>query len=612
MCSAIQAQTVAPIWELGKGAIDPELTMGKVEVVNGTVALDGANAFSLPANVLGAQNDYTIEFEVKRPADAKQGHGLTFVSNTDESGKAGLGLKYFPPEYNAIWLFCNGYQTVEQRGFLNGAFNKVTCVVKDKRLSLFRNGLILAVTDEIKPSACPLTFGEIRTARIAPYELRNIRVYDQAIFPTGFDRSAERMRHVSGDQYTMQRADIKNPSLPRILVVGDSISMGYRGYIAEHFKDRAYVDYWVGSGCSWYGKSLGDKDSTAARAWKGVLSNGPYDVVSWNAMTLHWWSPSQSNRCPESALAMCATEAVEHLKKTVFKTQFIWVRCTPIRSNLADGTPTLDNPDNARMVTFNAIVDEVMKRHGIPEVDLYSSAVKQLHTVKKGSQDTVHWGAEVSRLFADAIIMEIEKHLPASRGCVPLAPALPKPTFEGTPIDVRSPHREAYRGEGVPPPPLLVPRGVRLISSRRPVTCNDSRAKPSDLALVTDGDKQYSASAYLELAPGVRWIQLDLGTNAEIYAVCLWRERPEQCVYRDTVVQVSNDPTFVKEVTTLFNNDYDDSTGLGKGADKEYFEDYFGRRVAGHGARARHVRITSNGNTSNPYSHFTEVEVYGR
>jgi len=195
---------------------------------------------------------------------------------------------------------------------------------------------------------------------------------------------------------------------------------------------------------------------------------------------------------------------------------------------------------------------------------------------------------------------------------VPLAPHLPKPTFEGTPVDVRSPHREAYRGEGVPPPPLLVPAGTRLLSSGCPVRASDPRARAHDLALVTDGHKQYSPSAYLELAPGVQWVQLDLRTNAALQAVCLWRERPEQCVYRDTVVQVSDDPAFATGVTTLFNNDYDNSAGLGKGADKEYFEDHFGRRVAGHGVRARFVRVTSNGSTSTPYNHFTEIDVYGQ
>lgn len=417
LCSAIQAQTPVPVWELVKNAISPEMSTGRVEVTDGTVTLDGTNSFSLPAGLLGKQDDYTIEFEVRRPADTKSGHGFTLFSNMDKERETGIGYTYFPPDYNCGWLSKNGHMTVEQRGLLNDKFNKITLVVKDRQMMMFRSGLLLAMTDSVNPSSLPLTFGGMPDARRPPqrYDFRNIKIYDQAIFPSGFDRSAERMRHVSGDQYTMQRVTVTDATLPRILVVGDSISMGYRGYITEHFKGRAYVDYWVGSGCSWYGKSLGDKDSTAVRAWKGVLSNGPYDVVSWNAMTLHWWSPNQSNRCPENALAGCAAEAVEHLKKTVPKTRFIWVRCTPIRSNLADGTPTLDNPENARMVKFNTIVDEVMKKQGIPEIDLYAIAEKQLHTVHKGSLDTVHWGTEVSRLFADAIIKEVEKLLPAPK-----------------------------------------------------------------------------------------------------------------------------------------------------------------------------------------------------
>ncbi len=200
----------------------------------------------------------------------------------------------------------------------------------------------------------------------------------------------------------------------------------------------------------------------------------------------------------------------------------------------------------------------------------------------------------------------------AETGRVPLEPALPKPTFAGTPLDLRTPHREPYRGDDVPPPPLLVPEGTRLLSRGCAVTCNAARVKPAELALVTDGNKQYSPSAYLELAPGVRWVQIDLGTNAELHAVCIWRERREQCVYRDTVVQVSDASAFDAGVTTLFNNDYDNSAGLGVGTDKEYYEDYFGRRIDGRGVRARYVRVTSNGNTSDPYNHFTEIEVYGK
>lgn len=192
-----------------------------------------------------------------------------------------------------------------------------------------------------------------------------------------------------------------------------------------------------------------------------------------------------------------------------------------------------------------------------------------------------------------------------------LKPGLPKPVFEGTPIDVRSPHREAYRGHDVPPEPLMVPFGTHLVSRGCKVSSSDRSVEKKWLRLVTDGDKQYTPSAYLEMAPGVQWVQIDLGSNVAVQAVCLWRERPEQIVYRDTIVQLSDDPSFTKNVNTVFNNDFDNSAKLGKGNDKEYIEDYFGKRIFARGVNARYVRIYSNGNTSTPYNHFTEIEVYG-
>ena len=62
---------------------------------------------------------------------------------------------------------------------------------------------------------------------------------------------------------------------------------------------------------------------------------------------------------------------------------------------------------------------------------------------------------------------------------------------------------------------------------------------------------------------------------------------------------------------TLFNNDHDNTLGLGAGRDREYIETYEGKLIDGRGARARYVRLWSNGNTSNDMNHYVEVEVYG-
>ncbi len=196
---------------------------------------------------------------------------------------------------------------------------------------------------------------------------------------------------------------------------------------------------------------------------------------------------------------------------------------------------------------------------------------------------------------------------------VPLMPTLPEPIFTGTPIDVRSPHREAYRGDDVPPPQLLVPEGTRLLSVGCRVRCGAPKISTKELALVTDGDKQFTQLSYLELPPGLQWVQIDLATQVVVQAICIWREQPDMRVYRDIIVQLSNDPEFSSDVViTVFNNDYDNSAGLGKGSDKEYFEDHFGRRIEVDAVHARYLRVFSNGNTSDPYNHFTEIEVYGQ
>jgi len=74
---------------------------------------------------------------------------------------------------------------------------------------------------------------------------------------------------------------------------------------------------------------------------------------------------------------------------------------------------------------------------------------------------------------------------------------------------------------------------------------------------------------------------------------------------------VSDDPDFVSGVTTVFNNDHDNSAGLGIGRDKEYIEVNEGRLIDSKGVAARYVRVYSQGNTSNDMNHYVEVEVHG-
>ena len=193
---------------------------------------------------------------------------------------------------------------------------------------------------------------------------------------------------------------------------------------------------------------------------------------------------------------------------------------------------------------------------------------------------------------------------------VPLKIDLPKPLFVGTPRPIKVSNLEPETAASAGP--LMVPAGTTLLSLNKSVTSSDTSPVIGELTCVTDGDKSGDEGSYVELGPGVQWVQIDLGGPARIAAIAVWHFHAQARVYHAVVVQASNDPQFKTGVTTLFNNDDTNADGLGKGADYAYVETYKGRVIDAKGVTARYVRLYSDGNTSDELNHYTEVEVYGK
>ena len=186
---------------------------------------------------------------------------------------------------------------------------------------------------------------------------------------------------------------------------------------------------------------------------------------------------------------------------------------------------------------------------------------------------------------------------------------LPKPMFIGTPTNIKSPNLEPVTGKSRGP--FMVPVGTKLLSAKRPVTSSDSAPVIGELDMVNDGEKEGGDGYFIELGPGKQWIQIDLGAPYALHAILVWHYHSQARVYRDVIVQVADSKDFVKGVQTVFNNDHDNSSGLGAGKDKEYIETFDGKLFDPKGVKARYVRLYSAGNTSNDMNHYVEVEVYG-
>jgi hypothetical protein len=192
----------------------------------------------------------------------------------------------------------------------------------------------------------------------------------------------------------------------------------------------------------------------------------------------------------------------------------------------------------------------------------------------------------------------------------PLDIKLPIPAFMGTPTDIpESEHIE--KPSDKPRPPFLAPKGTKNLALSKKVTLSDSNPINGSAELVTDGIKEAGDENVLEMRRRLQWAQIDLEKPSRIYAVLIWHAHDTPQIAHDVIVQVADDPDFTQNVQTVYNNDYDNSAGMGVGKDKEYFESYEGRLMDAKGVKGRYVRSYSQGSTYTALNRYTEIEVYG-
>ena len=194
---------------------------------------------------------------------------------------------------------------------------------------------------------------------------------------------------------------------------------------------------------------------------------------------------------------------------------------------------------------------------------------------------------------------------------VQLAFELPKYVFITTPQSFHIENLEPLSNKDREP--FYAPLGTKIISLGKPVTSvPDTKPIIGDLSMITDGDKEAAEGSYVELGLNLQSITIDLQGEFEIYAILIWHYHRMPYVYYDVIVQVANDSNFISNVRTLFNNDIDNSAGLGTGTDKHYVENNRGKLIDAKGSHGRYVRLYSQGNNNNELNHYIEVEVWGK
>lgn len=191
--------------------------------------------------------------------------------------------------------------------------------------------------------------------------------------------------HSDGKGWRLDKATIKDPARPRVLLIGDSILNGYQSQTIKALNGKAYVDAWVNPYCQ--------SESFNRLLAEVIEKNGPYAVVHIN-LGLHGW---QKDRIKEGTYQPLTEGFIKVIRDKCPKARIIWASTTPARTKNKIGE--LDPEINPIVLEHNRLAAEVMAKHNIPINDFYSLLINKLDLARS---DQFHWTNPAHEILANA------------------------------------------------------------------------------------------------------------------------------------------------------------------------------------------------------------------
>jgi WD40 repeat protein len=186
-----------------------------------------------------------------------------------------------------------------------------------------------------------------------------------------------------------------DPNLPRVLLIGDSISIGYTAPTRKKLEGKANVHRILTNGGP---TTNGLKNLTK---W---LGDGKWDVIHFNWGLHDLKMDKDVHQVPIDQYEKNLRELVKQLKAT--KAKLIWASTTPVPD--AKVSPPRKNAD---VIAYNAVAKKIMTENGVAVNDLYALALPQLAKIQIAAN--VHFTPAGSGVLAEqvasAILMALKK-----------------------------------------------------------------------------------------------------------------------------------------------------------------------------------------------------------
>ncbi len=180
--------------------------------------------------------------------------------------------------------------------------------------------------------------------------------------------------------------DAKDADLPRVLILGDSISIGYTPFVKKQLEGKVFVTRPMGKN---------NRAENCAGTNNGIkhidrwikLEGGQWDVIHFN-FGLHDLkkvdpktqaasnNPNDPQQAPPESYEKQLTEIVKKLKTT--KAKLIFATTTPVPEGGVKPHRSITDVEK-----YNTIAKLIMEEHGVEVNDLYAFCLPKLKKIQR-------------------------------------------------------------------------------------------------------------------------------------------------------------------------------------------------------------------------------------
>ena len=394
------------LWNLAKNEIPADLQSGKIERTGGAVTLKDGAAFAIPTEAFPDPKNFTVQVTASLCELVQDGVFTAMRKQSEQDDGFAFSLNYRESPWYSRQVTAVVNNVLMTANAINGQRGPQPNTPYTFTLAV-RNGFASFYIDDAPYKSCymelipnrePMWIGRNtgENTKSMPVIIHSVQVFDSSFnYVSKKEPRSEFPRGaVAGKGWALDIPKVERPEWPKVLIYGDSISMGYKGFfIPEMLKQQIYVFHCV----HFIGGDVPEPALTE------MASRYKFDVIVFNngLHSLHWTADAVPDKVVQDRMRKLA----QCLKKGAPKAKLFYLTTTPHTAP----RPAPDKPvaalgeKNGVVVRLNTLSAPVMKEEGIELIDVYPILASRLELA---SGDGYHWQGPAYQIISQ----EIAKH----------------------------------------------------------------------------------------------------------------------------------------------------------------------------------------------------------